>query len=53
VRLLHLYGVTVRGDHVRFADRHGTDRARIRVPWVGPEDREELARRIGQLVHRA
>jgi hypothetical protein len=47
------YGVTVRGDHVRFADRHGTDRARIRVPWVGPEDREELARRIGQLVHRA
>lgn len=46
------YGVTVRGDHIRFADRHGTDLARISVPWVGPEDREELARRIGGLVHR-
>lgn len=46
------YGITVRGDHIRFADRHGTDLARISVPWVGPEDREELARRIGQLVHR-
>ncbi len=47
------FGITVRGDYVRFADRHGTDRAQIAVPWVGPEDREELARRIGQLVHRA
>jgi hypothetical protein len=46
------YGVTVRGDHVRFADRHGTDVARISLPWVSPEDRDELARRIGQLVHR-
>lgn len=47
------FGVTVRGDYIRFADRYGTDQARISVPWVGPEDREELARRIGQLVHRS
>ncbi len=46
------YGVTVRGDHIRFADKRGLDLARISVPWIGPEDREELARRIGQLVHR-
>jgi hypothetical protein len=46
------FGVTVRGDYVRFADRHGTDLARVSVPWIGPEDRDELARRIGQLVHR-
>jgi hypothetical protein len=47
------FGVTVRGDYVRFADRHGTDLARVSVPWIGPEDRDELARRIGQLVHRS
>ena len=47
------FGVTVRGDSIRFADRHGTDHARVAIPWIGPEDRDELARRIGQLVHRA
>ena len=46
------YGVTVRGDYVRFQDRHGSDLARVSVPWIGPEDRDELARRIGQLIHR-
>jgi len=46
------FGVTVRGDYIRFADRHGTDLARISLPWVSPEDREDLARRIGNLVHR-
>jgi hypothetical protein len=52
VEVTSRYGVTVRGDYVRFADRHGTDLARVSVPWIGPEDRDELARRIGQLVHR-
>lgn len=52
VHVTSRFGVTVRGDYVRFADRHGTDLTRISVPWVGPEDREELARRIGALVHR-
>ncbi len=51
VNVTSRFGVTVRGDFVRFADSTGTDKARISVPWVGPEDREELARRIGQLVH--
>jgi len=53
VPVVSRFGITVRGDYIRFADRHGTDLARISVPWVGPEDREELARRIGQLVHRS
>jgi hypothetical protein len=47
------FGITVRGDYVRFADRHGTDLARVSIPWIGPEDRDELARRIGQLVDRS
>src|SRR5262249_42446178 len=46
------FGVTVRGDFIRFADRDGSDLARVAIPWIGPEDREELARRIGQLVDR-
>lgn len=46
------FGVTVWGDYVRFADRNGTDLARVSIPWIAPEDRRELARRIGQLVDR-
>jgi hypothetical protein len=44
------FGVTVYGDYVRFADPDGTDLARVSIPWISPEDRRELARRIGQLV---
>jgi hypothetical protein len=44
------FGVTVYGDYVRFADRDGTDLAKVSIPWISPEDRRELARRIGQLV---
>jgi hypothetical protein len=46
------HGVTVVGDFVRFADPHGADLARVALPWLTPEDREELARRIGQRVDR-
>jgi hypothetical protein len=53
VRVKSRFGITVRGDYIRFADQHGIDLARISVPWVGPEDREELARRIGALVQRS
>lgn len=44
------FGITVSGDYIRFIDRHGTDLARLAIPWIAREDREELARRIGQLV---
>jgi len=44
------FGVTVWGDNLRFSDRDGTDLAQVAVPWIAPEDRDELARRIGQLV---
>ncbi|MBV8748300.1 MAG: hypothetical protein JO103_01165 [Candidatus Eremiobacteraeota bacterium] len=52
IRVTSRYGVTVRGDYLRFADQHGTDLARVAIPWLAPEDRDELARRIGQLVDR-
>jgi hypothetical protein len=42
--------ISVRGDHVRFADASGADVASIAVPWLAAGDREELARRLGQLV---
>jgi hypothetical protein len=44
------FGVTVVGDYIRFAAPDGTDLARISIPWIAPEDRYELARRIGQLI---
>lgn len=46
------FGVRVRGDYIQFADAKGTDVARVSIPWIAPEDRAELARRIGQLVDR-
>ncbi len=46
------YGITVSGDHVRFAAPDGRDLARVSIPWIGAEDRHELARRIGLLVDR-
>ena len=46
------FGVTVWGDHIRFADPQGTDLAKVSIPWIAPEDRKELARRIGQLIDR-
>lgn len=50
-RITSRFGITVRGDYVRFADPHGTDLGRVAIPWIAAEDRDELARRIGQLVH--
>ncbi|MGN6106711.1 MAG: hypothetical protein ACTHU0_16510 [Kofleriaceae bacterium] len=47
------YGITVVGDYVRFAAPDGADLARVAIPWIAPEDRRELARRIGQLVDAA
>jgi len=44
------HGVGVLGDFIRFAAPDGTDLARVSIPWITPEDRYELARRIGQLV---
>jgi hypothetical protein len=52
VRVTSRFGITVRGDYVRFADKQGTDLAKVSLPWLGPEDRDEVARRIGQFVDR-
>jgi hypothetical protein len=50
-RITSKFGITVRGDYVRFADPEGTDLGRVAIPWIAAEDRDEIARRIGQLVH--
>lgn len=47
------FGVTVIGDYLRFADPSGLDLARVSIPWIAREDRDELARRVGDLIHRA
>ncbi len=44
------FGITVVGDYVRFSTPDGRDLARISIPWITPEDRRELARRMGQRV---
>jgi len=44
------WGVDVIGDYVRFSKPDGEDLARVSIPWITPEDRRELARRLGQLV---
>ncbi len=43
--------VDVTGDYIRFIGPDDEDLARFAIPWIMPEDRRELARRIGQLVH--
>jgi hypothetical protein len=50
VRCRSRFGVTVLGDYVRFADERGVDLARVPVRWVEREDREELARRFGDML---
>lgn len=44
------YGVTVLGDRVRFADPHGMDVGSLWLPWLAPEDRDELARIFAEQV---
>jgi hypothetical protein len=46
------HGVTVVGDYIRFADPHGADLAKVAMRWLTPEDRAELAGRIGQRIDR-
>jgi hypothetical protein len=44
------FGITVKGDYLRFADPTGLDLAQVAFPWITPEDRHELARRLGDLI---
>ena len=46
------FGFTVTGDFIRCIDRQGTDLGRVSLPWIDPEDRQELARRFGEMVER-
>jgi hypothetical protein len=46
------YACTVIGDYVRFTTLAGDDLAHVSLPWVSRGDREEIARRIGEVVER-
>lgn len=46
------FAVSVIGDYVRFTTPAGDDLAHVSLPWVSRGDREEIARRIGQVVER-
>jgi hypothetical protein len=52
VKIRDRWGVTVCGDLVRFMEPDGTDLGQVPLHWIGSEDREELARRIGEMVER-
>jgi hypothetical protein len=43
-------GITVQADYICFFDKDGKDLARIALPWILPEDRKEIARRIGVML---
>ena len=45
------FGVRVVGDYLWFADADGADLGRVSMPWIGADDRAELARRVGELLH--
>lgn len=44
------YGVTSIGDYVRFADQTGEDLGSVAIPWVTPEERQEIVEIIGQRI---
>jgi hypothetical protein len=44
--------VGVRGDSLRFTSNDGGELARVSMPWLAPDDRAELARRLGHLIAR-
>jgi hypothetical protein len=43
-------GITVQTDYICFFDKDGKDLARMALPWILPEDRREIARRIGLML---
>lgn len=52
VMLRTRFGCSVIGDYVRFTTPSGDDLAHVSLPWVTRGDREEIARRIGEVVER-
>lgn len=46
------FGVTIFGDYLRFSTPAGDDLARVALPWIDRADRDELARRIGEVIER-
>jgi hypothetical protein len=46
------FAITAGGDRIRFCDPTGVELAAVYLPWISPEDREELACRFGEMVER-
>ncbi len=44
------YSVTLGGDRIRFDQVDGERAAELHLPWISPEDREELAQRLRMLI---
>lgn len=49
-RVRDRYGVILSGDRIRFCERDGRDLADVFLPWIAPEDREEITRRVQRLI---
>ena len=49
-RIAHRSQVTASGDRIRFTTGDGRDLVSLWLPWIAPEDRQEIARRLGDLV---
>jgi hypothetical protein len=52
VRVTSRFGCNVIGDYVRFTSDAGDDLARVSLPWVTRGDRDEISRRIGEVLVR-
>lgn len=46
------FGVSILGDYLRFSSPSGDDLARVALPWIDRNDRDELVRRLGEVVER-
>lgn len=46
------FGCSVIGDYVRFTTPAGEDLASVSLPWVSRGDRDEIARRLGEIFER-
>ncbi|MBE7451954.1 MAG: hypothetical protein HS111_24630 [Kofleriaceae bacterium] len=46
------FGCSVIGDYVRFTTPAGDDLASVSLPWVSRGDRDEIARRLGEIFER-
>jgi len=52
VAVSNRYGVVHSGDRIRFCGAEGDDLASVFLPWIAPQDRVEITRRLCALIDR-